>query len=558
MKVKASVAAIAVASIALTACGSSNNSSKGGSTTNKGQASATTNAVNAVPYAQVPTGGTMRWPITGFPVNFNILQVDGNESDTSDLMTSTLPQLFNFDAGGKAILNTAVADKAEQTSSSPQTIQYHLNPKAVWSDGTPITYKDFVAQWQADNGTNAKFLAASTSGYDQVKSVVRGATDQDVTVVFNTPYSEWQSLWSTLLPASLMATPDAYNKSWANGPTVSGGPFKIGSIDKTAKTITMVHNDKWWGNPAKLDKIQFITISDTTAQAKALQSDQVDFVDVGSDIASFQVAKSVQNVELRKAGGPNWRHIDLGKSGALADVSVRQAIMLSLDRKQDAQTLLGPLSWPSTLLNSHVWVNNQAQYKETCSDFCNRDITKADALLTKAGYTKGSDGIFAKNGKPLALGFTIPQGVKSSADEGAIQQKALQEAGIKLTLKVVPTDTFFSDYIAVGKFDLTIFSWIGNPFPLSGTKQLYEAKGESNFSKIGSQALDDLINKMITATDPAEAVNLSYQVDKMVWDEGHSVPLYQRPELIFSKKTLENFGAFGFANKIYENIGFKA
>ena len=54
-----------------------------------------------------------------------------------------------------------------------------------------------------------------------------------------------------------------------------------------------------------------------------------------------------------------------------------------------------------------------------------------------------------------------------------------------------------------------------------------------------------------------ERLSLSYQIDQKIWEEGHSVPLYQRPELIFTKSTLENFGAFGFANKIYENIGFK-
>lgn len=556
MKVKVGIAAIAVASVALTACGSSSKSGTSGGTKDKTQASATSNDINTVPYAQVPSGGTMRWPITSFPVNYNIQQVDGNELDTTDLVTSTLPQLWNFDAGGKPILNTTVADKAEQTSSNPQTLEYHLNPKDVWSDGTPITYKDFVAQWKANNGSDKAYLAASTSGYDQIASVERGATDQDVKVVFKTPYTEWQSLWSTILPASLNATADSYNKSWVNGPDVSGGPFKISKIDKTAKTITVVHNDKWWGNPAKLDSIQFITL-DTTAQAKALQTDQVDFIDVGSDVASFKLAQATQGVSLHKAGGPNWRHIDFGQNGALADVKVRQALMLSLDRDQDAKTVLTPLSWPATLLNSHVWVNNQSQYKATCGDFCNRDLTKAGQLLTDAGYTKGSDGMWAKGGTPLSVSFTIPEGVKASSDEATIQQSALKQAGIKMTIKTVPSDNFFSDYIIVGKFDLTIFSWIGTPFPLSGVKQLYEKDGESNFSKIGSTELDGLINQMLQTTDTTAADNLSYQIDQKIWEEGHSVPLYQRPELIFTKTGLENFGAFGFANKIYENIGFK-
>ena len=43
----------------------------------------------------------------------------------------------------------------------------------------------------------------------------------------------------------------------------------------------------------------------------------------------------------------------------------------------------------------------------------------------------------------------------------------------------------------------------------------------------------------------------------MIWEEGHSVTLYQRPDLIACKKTLVNFGALGFADRDYTLIGFK-
>jgi peptide/nickel transport system substrate-binding protein len=42
----------------------------------------------------------------------------------------------------------------------------------------------------------------------------------------------------------------------------------------------------------------------------------------------------------------------------------------------------------------------------------------------------------------------------------------------------------------------------------------------------------------------------------MIWDEVHSLTLYQRPEIVATKAKLANFGAFGFASAIYEDIGF--
>jgi len=301
---KVGIAAVAVASLALTACGGSKGSgSSNNSNPTKKQASSTKNDINPMAYDQVPSGGTLRYPIDSFPPNFNINEIDGNDVNISNIMNATLPVVWHFDAGGNPILNTDVVDKAEQTSTSPQTIHYHINSKAVWSDGTPITYQDFVGLWTALNGSNKAYQPASTNGYQDITGVTKGDSDQDVLVTFKTAYPDWKSLFSPIMPASLNASPTAFNKSWVSAPTVSGGPFKIGSIDKTAKTITLVHNDKWWGRAPKLDQIQFITL-DQSAQAKALQSNQIDLVDIGSDVATYATVKATPGVTIHKAGGP--------------------------------------------------------------------------------------------------------------------------------------------------------------------------------------------------------------------------------------------------------------
>ena len=184
---KVGIAAVVAASLALTACGGSKGSS--GSNNNnptKKQASSTKNDINPMSYDQVPTGGTLRYPIDSFPPNYNINEIDGNDININNIMTATLPITWHFDAGGNPVLNTDVVDKAEQTSTSPQTIHYHINSKAVWSDGTPITYKDFVGMWTALNGTNKAYQPASTNGYQNIASVTKGDTDQDVQVTYKT------------------------------------------------------------------------------------------------------------------------------------------------------------------------------------------------------------------------------------------------------------------------------------------------------------------------------------------------------------------------------------
>jgi peptide/nickel transport system substrate-binding protein len=109
----------------------------------------------------------------------------------------------------------------------------------------------------------------------------------------------------------------------------------------------------------------------------------------------------------------------------------------------------------------------------------------------------------------------------------------------------------------VGKFDLTIFSWIGTQFPISSKQSVYSTNGDQNYAKIGSADIDNLYKQAVSELDPAKAVDLTHQIDQKIWEEGHSVPLYQRPDLVATKSNLVNFGSFGFADKDYTVIGFK-
>jgi len=126
-----------------------------------------------------------------------------------------------------------------------------------------------------------------------------------------------------------------------------------------------------------------------------------------------------------------------------------------------------------------------------------------------------------------------------------------------VTIKSVPSDPFFPEYVEVGKFDLTIFSWIGTPFPVSSEQSIYTSTGGQNYAKIGTPELDALYQKAVTELDPNKVTDLTYQIDQKIWEEGHSVALYQRPDLVASKSNLVNFGSFGFADIKYEDIGFK-
>ena len=90
-------------------------------------------------------------------------------------------------------VNTDLLVSVEATSTSPLTIQYVINPKAVWSDGVPVTADDFIYAWQSQRGDGIDVdgqpdQVASTLGYRDVASVTGSHDGRTVTVVFATPY----------------------------------------------------------------------------------------------------------------------------------------------------------------------------------------------------------------------------------------------------------------------------------------------------------------------------------------------------------------------------------
>jgi peptide/nickel transport system substrate-binding protein len=542
----------------LAGCGGgsdSDNGSGGGE-----QASATTNEINPVDRGELADGGDLRWPLGEIPPNFNYHQFDGTLDDNSDVIEALMPSAFEFAADAEPSVNEDYFTSIELTSDDPQVVTYDINPDATWSDGTPITAADLIAQWQALNGTNPAYNISSSNGYDQMKSVEQGENEKQAVVTYANPYADWQAQFSPLYPASTNGDPNVFNTGWIEKPQVTAGPFQLQGIDATAQTITLERNPDWWGDPAILDRIIYRVI-DLDAQIDALANGEIDFIDVGPDVNNLQRAEGTEGVQVRRAGGPNFRHITInGTSPVLSDVAVRRALAKAIDRQTIADAMIGPLGGDSTKLDNHIFMRNQEGYQDNAGDLSEPDVEAANAELDEAGWTREGDGTRTKDGKELSIRFVIPSGVATSAQEGQLVQSMLEKVGAAVQIETVDVDQFFENYILIGDYDMTVFSWIGTPFPISSSQSIYaNPQGDEiqqNFARVGSQEIDDLFAEVVQILDPAEAREVANQIDALIWDEVHSLTLYQRPDIIAAKETLANYGAFGFASERYQDIGF--
>jgi peptide/nickel transport system substrate-binding protein len=522
------------------------------------------NDINPVPRDQLPDGGTFRWPVMEITPNFNYYHVNGLLAEGERVLSALMPWAFHFDATGQPLRNADLLESAELTATNPvQVVTYRINPQAVWSDGTPITWRDFEAQWRALNGTNLAYQAAVTTGYEAISSVTQGEDEREAVVTFHTSYGDWQGLYSPLYPLSLMSDPALFNTGWVDRPLSTAGPFKLEGIDRAAQTITLVRNEQWWGARAKLDRIIYRVI-DGDAQIDALANGEIDFIDIGPNVNHFQRAQSIPGVDLRIAGSPNFRVITFnGRSEVLRDTTVRQALAMCINREAIVQALLGPLGVPTVPLGNHFFMNNQPGYQDN-SGVVAYDSQKAAAMLDEAGWVPQGD-VRRKDGRDLALRFVIPANRAESQQEAELVQGMLADLDVRVIIEVVPHDNFFQDYVMTGNFDLTTFGFQGGALPISSTKSLYAdpVRGpdglmiRQNFARVGSPEIDEALNRALTALNPQQAIMYANTADALLWEIVHSVTTYQRPDIIAAKSTVANFGAFGFADPIiYEDIGF--
>ncbi|MEE6168142.1 MULTISPECIES: ABC transporter family substrate-binding protein [unclassified Mycolicibacterium] len=516
----------------------------------------TTSDINPQDVANLKQGGNLRLALTEFPSNFNPLHLDGNTGDVGSLSKPTLPRAFTIAADGTTKVNTDYFTSVELTSKDPQVVTYTINPKAVWSDGAPITWEDIKSQIDATSGKNPAFVIAAPNGSERVASVTRGVDDRQAVMTFAEPYADWQGMFAgngRLLPKSMTENPEVFNKGQLNGPGPSAGPFIVSNLDRGAQRITLTRNPKWWGTPPLLDSMTY-SVLDDAARIPALQNNTIDATGTAS-LDELTIARNTPGISIRRAPSPSWYHFTFnGAPGAiLADKALRQAVAKGIDRQAIANITQRGLTDNPVPLNNHIYVAGQKGYQDNSAEVA-FDPEKAKSELDALGW-KLNGQFREKDGKQLVIRDVLYD-AGSTRQVAQIAQNTLAQIGVKLVIDTKPGTGFFTNFISKGDFDIAQFAFLGDAFPLGSLTQIYTQNGASNFGKIGSPEIDAKIEETLRELDPDKARTLANELDKMLFAEVFSLPLFQSPGNVAVRSNLANFGAFGLADPDYTKIGF--
>jgi peptide/nickel transport system substrate-binding protein len=553
-------------SVALAGAACTGGSTKPGAHPSSGPAAAAlVNQINPVAYAKLTAGGTLNYPLLAPITNFNVNQLDGYNDDARTFVSTMLPELFTIsDVNQFAYNPDYLTGEPKVTASPAQTITYELNPKAKWSDGTAVSYQDFVAQWKALGGTNPDFTVATTSGYADIASVARGANDQEVVVTLKagTIDPDWRGLFSPLYPAAAESTPAMFNTGWKDQPKLSAGPFVLQG--ESGGDYTLVRNPGWWGRPAKLNSIVFKVEKTPLDTVTALQNGQIDVMNVGPDQPTFDQVKAFPGIVLRHAGGPSMRAITInGASPQLADVNVRQALAMAIDRDAIAKSVLTPLGIDNaTAPDDHIFFADEVGYQDNAGTVGAYDPVTAAKMLDTAGWIDDTTKhVRTKNGKALAITFVIPDNAPVSLGEAQLVKAQLAKVDVTVNLKVINRQVLVNQYVRPGRYDFTTFAWQEGNFPISDSSSIYEPEQsgigwQQNYSRISVPAIGTLFQQAASSLDQAAAAAAANQADALIWQNVLSLPLYQRPDIWAVKPKLANFGAFGFQSIDWTAIGY--
>lgn len=450
------------------------------------------------PTGEPATGGTLVIGVTTDPDT--LFPWKATQFQAVNVLQTLYGTLTEFDADLNVVPGLA---ESWTTSEDGLTLTLKLRSGVTFADGTAFDSADvkFSLEKIMDEATAAVSRAtlASVAGVEapDANTVVLTLTAPDAGLLAGLAVINMAMLSSDDTEEALNATP--------NGT----GPFVL-KERKPSQSLTLARNDAYWGDPAKLDGVEFRVIPDESSIVAAMQSGNVQF-SVFNDPLVAQVA---EGAGLTIADTPQLSYHVLqlnARVGELTDVNVRLAMQCAIDRQQVLDTaalgegeVTGPITSPAYRSDPNA---------RPCPT---RDLDKAAEYLAKAGK---ADGVTVK--------AIVSQGEYATSVNEAQNLKAqLADAKINLEIEVLESGAYVDRWIAAD-FEAAVALNGGRPDPDGSYARYFTTTG--NFNKVAGFAtpeLDALFAEGRQTSDPAKRKEIYTTISNTLEDNAAWIWLF--------------------------------
>ncbi len=392
------------------------------------------------------------------------------------------------------------------------TLVFDLDPRARWHDGTRVTSRDVVFSFARARDPK---LAPSVASLLVDIAEVDAEGDNRVVIRFARAYGEqlYDATYHVqILPAHLLASipPDSLASSpFARAP-VGNGPYRWDRLEPTDYLQLRSVPGFFLGTPA-IEQLVWRFTASQESRLNLLLSGEADVQeDVLPPVANL--SRLQQRPALRVAQFPSMSVNYLlfnQRSPAdtsrphpiLADVDVRRALTLGLDRETMTKAVFGkyartasspaaPAAWFGALAPAPAPFNPK----------------EAGRLLAARGWKDSDgDGVLERNGAPLAVTLIVPSSSAARMQIALVVQEQWRRIGVKAD--VVPLE--IAQFLArrrPGDFDVSMESFSSDPSPWSLLDR-WGCGAEANYGRYCNRTADSLLRVAhLARRDPAPPI----------------------------------------------------
>lgn len=368
-----------------------------------------------------------------------------------------------------------------------------------FTDGEPLTASDVAFTY------NLCVENSSVNDFTMLKEAV--AVD-DTTVEFhmNTPFS----IWPYTMAIVGIIPEHAYDENYGQNP-IGSGRYIMKQWDKGQQVIFEANPD-YYGDEVKMKKVTVLFMDEDAALAAAMAG-QVDVAHTAASYADqvidgyslLQVA-SVDNRGINLPVGPVEERDGLTVGNEVtADIAVRRAINIGIDREEMITNVLGGYGTPAyNVCDKMPWYNSEAQVSY--------DPDGAKQLLEDAGWVPGADGIREKDGVRAA--FTVMYNPGDSVRQALAEDLANQcaELGIEVTTEGAGWDVAYDKALS----QPLVWGWGAHtPMELYNIYHTLPATGSAEYSPYANSTVDAYMDEALKASELEDSYDLW---QKAQWD----------------------------------------
>ena len=427
---------------------------------------------------------------------------------------------------------TPMLASSYQWNSDNTQVTFTIRPNVKWNDGQAFTADDVAFTFNMMK----QYPAADGNG---VWTYLKDVTATNATTVVMNFLKAYPPALVTIaghvyiVPKHVFSSVGDPTKYLTDKP-VGTGPFTLTRY-QTDLAVYDKNTSYWQADVVKVDEMRFPEYKDNSTLQLALPKGDVDWAGyfsptlqqdfVAKDPAHFHLFMDAINLY---SICPNQKDPIIGGSAGLP---VRQALSTALDRTAIAGQATAGLEPPGSITGlvlptAKDWLDPQYSSLPTTAD-----TAKAEKYLTDAGYTKGSDGIYQKNGQRLSLTL---RSVDSYSDWNAAALLIAAQAkavGIEIKNVTVGEDNYYT-LRSNGKYDyqLMFCGMVGGPTPYYLYNQYLNSaqigQGKFNFIAWNNSATDQYLNQYASTTDQNAQKQAIMGIEKVFVENQPFIPLW--------------------------------